>query len=116
MGKFWLKLWIGIKVTAFSLVFLYVLVFVLKNHGNSAKVWVWLNDEIPTTTLMVAFFSFLGGVIVTLLVRTTMTTIRQVRELSERQRHEKMQRDVADMKAKAAMLRPRPQAEEIEPV
>ncbi|HZL36937.1 MAG TPA: hypothetical protein VFC78_16575 [Tepidisphaeraceae bacterium] len=107
MGKFWLKFWVTTKITIVTLLLLYILIFVWVNHSNQAKVWVWISDEIHTTTLMVAFFSFLAGVVGTILVRTTLKTLRQIRDLQARNRHEKMHRDLEDMKTKAAMLRPK---------
>lgn len=108
MGKLWLKFLIWSKVILFSLLLIYSLLFVAYNHNNLAKVWVWPTHELPSSTLMVALFAFLAGVIGTILVRTTFKTIRQIRDVQNRSRHEKLQREVEDMKAKASMLRPKP--------
>jgi hypothetical protein len=62
---------------------------------------------------MLALCSFLAGVVGTLLVRTTFATIRQVNELKERQRAQRLDRAVADMQAKAAMLRSKPEGEKM---
>jgi hypothetical protein len=113
MGKFWLKIWIWIKVTLFALLLLYAISFVLENHGNPAKVWVWFYDTVNTNTLMVALFAFLAGVVGTILVRTTFKTVRQIRDVQLRNQQEKMQRDLEEMKAKASMLRPKTSADEI---
>ena len=48
--------------------------------------------------------AFLFGVIVAILVRMMFKTIHQVRDMRNRSRTERLEREVADMKAKAAML------------
>jgi hypothetical protein len=47
-------------------------------------------------------------VVGTILTRTTFRTLRQIREMQERGRTEKMHRELQGMKAKAGMLRPKP--------
>lgn len=113
MGKFWLKTWIWIKVTLFAFLLFYAIAFVLENHGNPVKVWVWFYDTVGTNTLMVALFAFLAGVIGTILVRTTFKTLRQIRDVQNRSRHEKMQREIEEMHAKASMLRPKLPGDEL---
>jgi hypothetical protein len=71
------------------------------------KFWYWFGREPETSPLLLVFFSFLAGVIGTILVRTTFTTIRQIRDLRSRNRLERLEREHADMKAKAAMLQTR---------
>ena len=107
MGKFWLKVWIGTKIIVFALVFFYILAFAIKNDKD-ATIWVSYNKTIPTTTLMLATVAFLAGVICTILARTIVVTLRQFRQVKERNRHEKLHRDVEEMKAKASLLQPRP--------
>jgi lysylphosphatidylglycerol synthetase-like protein (DUF2156 family) len=105
MGNVWLKLKIWIKVVLLAIVLLYVLFFVYKNAKEPVKLWYWYNHQPQTTVLMLALCSFLAGIAGTLLVRTTFATIRQVNELKGRQRTQRLDRAVADMQAKAAMLR-----------
>jgi hypothetical protein len=52
--------------------------------------------------------AFLAGVVFTIVANTTLKTVRQIRDLRSRGRHEKMERDLEDMKTKAAMLQTRP--------
>ncbi|HZK81515.1 MAG TPA: hypothetical protein VFC46_10620 [Humisphaera sp.] len=108
MGKLWMKIWIWIKVIVFACLAIYALAFIHYNHETTSNFWYWWGPQGITTSLELAFFSFLAGVIATLLVRTTIKTIRQIRDVQDRNRHEKMQRDVEDMKAKAGMLRAKP--------
>jgi len=56
---------------------------------------------------------FLGGVVVTVLLATTLRTLRQIRDLRSRSRTERLEREVADMKAKASMLRTRTPTEPV---
>jgi lysylphosphatidylglycerol synthetase-like protein (DUF2156 family) len=109
MGNVWLKIKIWMKVGVLALVLLYVLFFVYKNAKEPVKLWYWYNHQPQTTVLMLALCSFLAGVVGTLLVRTTFATIRQVNELKDRQRTQRLDRAVADMQTKAAMLRSKPE-------
>jgi len=110
MANFWLKLKIWTKIILSGLIAIYVLAFILENHGNEAKLWIFPNKTYDSTTLVVAFFSFLAGMIVIVLIRTTLVTARQVRDLKERTRSAKLERAVQDMQNKAAMLRAKPSA------
>lgn len=108
MTNLLLKIKIWTKGIIFGVLLLYVLVFIFKNQGYPATMWVAPYRAIESTVLLVAFFAFLAGVVVTILVRTSMATIRQVRELQERSRSAKLERTVQDMQNKAAMLRAKP--------
>ena len=107
MSSLWLKIWIWIKITVFAVLAIYVLTFIAKNSGYTAKFWFWFGRDYDVPVLYLAFFSFLGGVLITLLVRTTFKTLRQIREVRQRARNERLEREVADMKTKAAMLQTR---------
>lgn len=107
MGKFWLKVWIWTKVIVFTLVCIYIAVFAIINDKD-ATIWVSYHKEIQTSTLMLAVVAFLAGVVCTILVRTMLVTLRQFREVKERNRQERLHRDVQEMKAKASLLQPRP--------
>ncbi len=110
MGNFWLKLKIWTKIVLFTAMVIYVLMFFYENHSLGAQVWVYPTKTLQSTVLFVASFSFLAGVLGTILVRTTARTIRQVRELKDRTRSSKLERAVQDMQTKAAMLRAKPAA------
>jgi uncharacterized integral membrane protein len=108
MANFWLKLKIWTKGILFCVLFLYILLFVFFNQGNHAKLWAYPGKTIESTTLLVSLFAFVAGMIVIVLIRTTLVTARQVRELKERSRSAKLERAVQDMQNKAAMLRAKP--------
>jgi lysylphosphatidylglycerol synthetase-like protein (DUF2156 family) len=108
MGNLWLKIRIWTKMIVFGLIALYVLLFVLNNSGHSIDLWAWFNRKYSVSVLLLLFITFLTGVLGTLLVRTILTTVRQVREAAARNRSARLERDLADMKAKAARLHTRP--------
>ena len=108
MGNLWLKIKIWTKVTAFALLTLAALVFLIQNVNKPATLWLW--NDIQTTLLKVLLCTALISVIFTILLGTTFRTIRQIRELRARNRSVALEREVADMKAKAAMLKTKPLA------
>src|SRR2546430_12268508 len=106
MGNLWLKIKIWTKVIAFALLTLAVLIFLIQNVNKPATLWLW--NDIQTTLLKVVFFTALISVLFTILLGTTFRTVRQIRELRARSRSTQLEREVADMKAKAAMLHTKP--------
>src|SRR5687768_16057695 len=110
MGDFWLKLKIWTKAVLFALIVLYALLFFYNNAGKQVTLWYSFNREYPISVLLLVFLTFVIGVIGTLLVRTTLKTVRQIRDVRVRDRAVRLEREVADMKAKAAMLQTRPDA------
>ena len=107
----WLKIKIWTKSLVFGALLIYTLVFLLKNSDENANIWYWFfKPKYTVSVLLLTFFAFLAGVLGTLLVRTTFTTLRQIRESRSRSRTDRLEREVADMKAKAAMLKTRPPA------
>jgi len=103
----WLKIKVWTKVVLFSLVLLYALLFIWMNGDKTATFWYWPKHEPQWPVLFLTLGAFLTGVIVTILLRTTFKTISQVRELKSRSRAQRLQREVDQMKTKAAMLRTR---------
>jgi hypothetical protein len=110
MGNFWLKLKVWTKSLLFAVVSIYALLFVYNNSGQEVTFWYWFGRNPKMNALVMMGVSLLAGVLVTILIRTTFTTIRQIRELRQRGRLERLEREAADMKAKAAMLQTRTQA------
>ena len=110
MGNLWLKIKIWFKVTAVALLVIYVIAFTAKNSSKSVEFWYWYNHTLDTTLLVLALCAFLAGVIGTLLFRTMLRTLHQVQELKERSRSQKIDRQIADIHSKAAMLQTKPPA------
>jgi hypothetical protein len=104
-----LKVKVWTKVILFALVLVYLTFFMVENSENKATLWVWFGRERPleTSVLKLVLVAFLAGVIGTLLVRTLFRTVRQIREVRDRTRTERIEREISDMKTKAGMLRPR---------
>jgi uncharacterized integral membrane protein len=108
MGNFWLKVKIWTKTTLFAVVIIYLLFFLYNNSGGpTVSFWWWFGHEEEHGKLTFAFAAFLAGVILTILVRTTFATISQVKELQSRSRSQRIERDVQEMKDKAARLQTR---------
>ena len=108
MGNIWLRIKVWTKVAVFAILFLYLILFVINNSEQPVKLWFWIHHEADTTVLVLVLWAFVTGVVGTILIRTTFKTLRQIREMQERGRTEKMHRELKDMKTKAGMLRPRP--------
>lgn len=108
MSNFWLKLKVWTKIVLFALVLIYVVVFVAKNSAKSVTPWFWVHEEPQTTLLLLVLYAFLAGVLCTVLISTTLRTINQIQEIKRRGRADRLEREVSDMKTKAAMLRSRP--------
>jgi uncharacterized integral membrane protein len=104
MGNLWLKIKVWTKGIIFGALLIYSLLFILNNSGQAVKFWYWFRREYETSMLVLILVTFLAGVACAILVRTTLKTIRQIRDLRERSRIDRLEREHADMKAKAAML------------
>jgi len=103
----WLKIKVWTKVVVASVLALYALLFVYNNTGKQVDFWWWFGKPTTASVFTLAFVSFLSGVISAILVRTTWKTYSQIRELQRRSRAQKVERDLAQMKSKAAMLKTR---------
>ncbi len=112
MSNAWLKIKVWTKIGIVVLVLVYATFFVVNNSEKEATVWLLWNKwpEVKTTSLKLVVITFLLGAMVAVLTRTALRTVRQIRELKTRQKAEKIEKDIADMKAKAAMLRARPES------
>lgn len=105
----WLKIKIWTKVTLASLLAIYTILFVY-NNSNPVKFWWWLGREHETSVYKLSLGTFAAGAIAWIILRTTFKTIGQVREVRRRGKQQRMERDLADIKSKAAMLQTRPAA------
>lgn len=104
MGNLWLKIKIWTKVLLIGAGVLYVILFTYKNAQEPVKFWYWFGHEPHTNLLLLVLCSFVAGVVGTVLARTTLRTLHQVSELQDRARSQRMDRDMAEIRAKAAML------------
>ena len=108
METLWLKIKSWTKIVIFSLLVIYLLLFTYNNYGQELKIWWWFGEEIKTTVLELTAALLLIGVLGTLVVRMAFRAVKQIRELRARSAAAKMQRDVAEIKAKADMMQTRP--------
>ena len=108
MSKFWLRMTVWFKVTLVAALFVYVLLFTFKNASEHARFWYWFNHQPETTLLVLVLCAFGAGVVSTFLFRTTFRTIRQIQELQERSRAQRIDRELTDIRTKAAMLQTKP--------
>jgi uncharacterized integral membrane protein len=104
MNNLWLKIKLWTKIAICSFVAIYLLVFIIKNTGPEITFWYWYNREIKASMLLLVSVSFLTGILVAILARMMFKTARQISAMRNAARTEKLEREVADMKAKAAML------------
>ena len=112
MTNLWLKIKIWTKFILFALLALYILVFILSNRTEEVSMWVWFGHSPKHSVLWYTFFAFVSGVIGTILTRTTLSTLSQIREVRSRGRQDKLEREISDMKAKAAMLQTKTSGEQ----
>ena len=108
MGNLWLKIKVWTKITVAALIAIYLLIFVLQNGGQKVTFWWWFGHQYEGSMLYLVFFTFLIGGLVTILATTTVRTVRQIKELRNRNRSQKLEREIAEMKTKAAMLQTKP--------
>jgi len=104
----WIKIKNWTKGIIFALGVIYAAIFVYNNSGSPVSFWWWFGHTPQTTVFYLAAFAFAAGVIFTLLVRMMWGTVRQFRKMGASNRTEKLEREMADMKAKAAMLQSKP--------
>ena len=110
MGNLWLKIKVWTKVLVFFALILYAILFIYQNSARPVQPWFWFGKEPQTSVLVLGLCAFLTGVVGTILTRTTFKTVRQIRQLKDRTRSDRLQREVEEMKMKAAKLRSRPAA------
>jgi uncharacterized integral membrane protein len=105
----WEKFKFYTKVILFSLLALYLLVVVILNWSiavNGPLRLVFTEFENPRI-LMVMLITGVLSIVAWWLIRTIFKTLRQFRTLRERSRTARLEKEVADMKAKAGMLQTR---------
>jgi uncharacterized integral membrane protein len=107
MNEIWLSIKAWIKGIIFSLILIYAILFVYNNSGKDVDFWWWFKHLHHTSVFLLVAGAFFAGVLCTIVVATTLKTLRQIRDLRSRSRQDKLERNLADMTAKAAMLQTR---------
>jgi hypothetical protein len=104
MENIWLKIKIWTKIILFSIVVVYLLLFIFKNSDQELTIWWWFGHDIKTSALELIPCVLLGGVIGTVVVRMAFRAITQIRDLKQRNATARLNRDMEDIRNKAAML------------
>jgi hypothetical protein len=108
MENLWLKIKIWTKILLFSIVVIYLGIFIYNNSDQPLTIWFWFGKEFKTSALEMIPALLLAGVFGTVVVRMAVRAVKQIRELQQRNAAIKMQKDMAEIKAKAAMLQTKP--------
>ena len=119
MGETWLKIKAWTKGILVGALVLYVILFVFKNGGHEFQLWWFFGHSSQFDVLYLALIMFVAGAVCLFLIETTWRTARQMRDLRSGRRLEKLEREQAELRAKAAMLQTHPVAVEtvrVEPV
>lgn len=108
MNDLWIRFKFWAKTTLISVLVVYIIMFIYNNTGGDRQVrfWWWFGQEPQTSVFVLALVSFIAGVLVTMLVRTTFTTMKQFRLM----KNAKAQKELADMQIKASKLQTKPVA------
>jgi H+/Cl- antiporter ClcA len=108
MGNLWLKIKIWFKVALVAILVIYIILFTYNNASEKTHFWYWFHHAPETTLLFLVLCAFFAGVVSSLLIRTTFRTVRQIQEMQQRSRTQRLGREIDDIKTKAAMLQTKP--------
>jgi hypothetical protein len=117
MSNLWLKIKVWTKLIVLALALIYVAFFIMKNSEKQATLWFWFGrgNDVTTSVLKLVAITFFIGILVAVLTRTTLRTIRQIQDLRGRQAAERRERELgrrdkklSEIESKASMLRARP--------
>ncbi|GIW76692.1 MAG: hypothetical protein KatS3mg104_1755 [Phycisphaerae bacterium] len=88
--NWWMKIKIWTKIGVFSIIAVYIFLFSIKNLGTKTELWIFFGQgwTIESSVLLLAVGAFVCGIISTLMVRTILRTMSQLREM-KRKRAEK---------------------------
>ena len=107
MNEIWLSIKSWTQRLLLAALVIYAGVFVYNNRIE-VNFWYWYHHSRSTSVFVLTAGAFAAGMIFMVLLSTAFKTLRQIRDLRARSRNEKMERELADMKARAAMLQTRP--------
>ena len=114
MNTSWLKFKVWTKFILIAIIVIYLIAFVLINRNaeiSPALDFVFKKHERPNA-LLVLLLTGIFSVIGWWLFRTVFKTLRQLRDVRRRAHLERIEREHADMVAKAAKLQTRPEGTE----
>ena len=96
-----LKLRIWLKIAVLALVLIYFLLFLYFN-SQQTTLWLFPGTRFETNVIVALLGAFLLGSLLTLLLRMLYTTLTQIRTSQQRTRAARLEREIDEMKAKAA--------------
>jgi uncharacterized integral membrane protein len=108
MNDIWLSIKAWTQRILLALLVIYCGLYIYNNSGTTVVLWWWFKHEHATTVFLLTAGAFVAGVVFTILAGTALRTLKQIREMRHRGRQERLERDIEDMKTKAAMLQTRP--------
>ena len=103
MNDTWLKIKAWTKGIVAVLLLVYLVLFLFKNT-NDIYFWYWFGHAPHVTSAFLAVVSFAAGSVFTVVIWTTLRTMRQVRNVGAGRRLQKLEREVAEQRARAAVL------------
>ncbi len=107
MSDAWLTIKVWAKGIVFGAVLLYSALFVYNNSGHDGvHFWWWFGHDKTTTSFLLIATSFVTGAACMFFVETLVRTAWKLRAAGTVRRQLQLEREVAEMKAKAAMLQP----------
>lgn len=85
-----MKIKVWTKISVFSIIAVYIFLFSIKNLGTKTELWIFFGQgwTIESSVLLLAVGAFAFGIISTLMIRTIIQTMSQLREM-KRKRAEK---------------------------
>lgn len=110
MSNTWLKIKMWTKVVVFGLIALFVIIVLAQNWNERVKVHL-LSREYDWSLLLVLFLTCIFSIFGWWLIKTAFKTIRQFRDMRRRGQIAKLEKEHADMLAKAAKLQTKPAEE-----
>ena len=94
------------KVLLLAVVLVYFLLFLYFN-SQDVVLWLFPGTQFQTNMVVALLGAVVLGSLLTLLVRMVAVTLRQVRQRRDRVRTDKLEREITDMRTKAASLKTR---------
>lgn len=95
-----LKVWVWMKVALFALIVIYIFYFVIMNYEEMASITYFPGRTFRSSVLLLVLLTFLLGGLTTLLVRTILSTMRQIRGVRDRAKTDRLEREVAEMRTR----------------
>ncbi len=108
MNSTWLKIKVWTKVVTFSTIFLFVVIILSRNWNTRVTIDLLFVEYRELRLLLVLLLTAIFSVFGWWLFRTVFKTLRQIRDVQRNAHLERVEREHAEMKAKAAMLQTRP--------